>query len=55
VRAGEPVLILEAMKLFHTLAAPADATVASIAVEVGATVDKGTVLVTFDTARTTPA
>ncbi len=54
VRTGDPVLILEAMKLFHTLTAPADATVASIAVDVGATVNKGALLVTFDAVRTTP-
>ncbi|MCC7120352.1 MAG: hypothetical protein IT493_02245 [Gammaproteobacteria bacterium] len=50
VKAGEPVLVLAAMKLFHTLAAPADAIVASIEVTAGATVGRGTVLLSFETA-----
>ncbi|HEU0197920.1 MAG TPA: biotin carboxylase N-terminal domain-containing protein [Nevskiaceae bacterium] len=47
VKTGEPVVVLEAMKLFHTLLSPADATVASIEVEAGATVTRGTVLLTL--------
>jgi len=49
VKAGESVLVLEAMKLFHTLVSPSDATVASIEVEAGVTVNKGTVLITLET------
>ncbi|MGE3773171.1 MAG: biotin carboxylase N-terminal domain-containing protein [Gammaproteobacteria bacterium] len=48
VQAGEPVLVLEAMKLFHTLVAPFDASVASVEVEEGATVDKGAELLIFE-------
>ncbi|HMM76872.1 MAG TPA: biotin carboxylase N-terminal domain-containing protein [Gammaproteobacteria bacterium] len=48
VSAGEPVLVLEAMKLFHTLVAPFEAIVAAVEVEQGATVDKGAVLLSFE-------
>ncbi|MFJ8816599.1 ATP-binding protein [Amycolatopsis thermoflava] len=44
VGAGEPVVVMEAMKMEHTVGAPADGTVAEIAVTVGQTVDLGTVL-----------
>ncbi|TRC91865.1 acetyl/propionyl/methylcrotonyl-CoA carboxylase subunit alpha [Mesorhizobium sp. WSM4310] len=43
---GQPLLILEAMKMEHTIAAPHDAVVAEIAAE-GAQVTDGTVLVRF--------
>jgi propionyl-CoA carboxylase alpha chain len=44
VAAGDPVLVLEAMKMQHTVAAPADGTVTSISVEAGAQVAAGDVL-----------
>ncbi|MDO5751821.1 biotin carboxylase N-terminal domain-containing protein [Arthrobacter sp.] len=44
VTAGQPLLVLEAMKMLHTIGAPADGTVAELLVTVGATVNVGTVL-----------
>jgi 3-methylcrotonyl-CoA carboxylase alpha subunit len=49
VTKGQPLLILEAMKMEHTIAAPHDGIVADIAVE-GAQITEGTVLVTFEEA-----
>ena len=46
VRRGQPLAILEAMKMEHTLAAPQDGVVAEIVSE-GAQVSDGTVLVRF--------
>ncbi|QKC86504.1 acetyl/propionyl/methylcrotonyl-CoA carboxylase subunit alpha [Mesorhizobium sp. NZP2077] len=43
---GQPLLILEAMKMEHTIAAPHDGVIAEIAME-GAQVSDGTVLVRF--------
>ncbi len=43
---GQPLLILEAMKMEHTIAAPHDGTIAEIVAE-GAQVSDGTVLVRF--------
>lgn len=47
VTKGQPLLILEAMKMEHTITAPADGTIASI-VGQGQQVEDRTVLVTFD-------
>lgn len=47
VSKGDPLLILEAMKMEHTIAAPHDGTIAEIAAE-GAQVTDGTVLVRFE-------
>ena len=49
VTKGQPLLILEAMKMEHTIAAPHDGVVAEIAAE-GAQITEGTVLVTFEEA-----
>ena len=46
VAKGQPLLILEAMKMEHTIAAPHDGVIAEIAAE-GAQVSDGTVLVRF--------
>ena len=46
VTKGQPLLILEAMKMEHTIAAPHDGVIAEIAAE-GAQVTDGTVLVRF--------
>jgi len=46
VAKGQPLLILEAMKMEHAIAAPHDGTIAEIAAE-GAQVSDGTVLVRF--------
>ncbi|MGN6469646.1 MAG: acetyl-CoA carboxylase biotin carboxyl carrier protein subunit, partial [Rhizobiaceae bacterium] len=43
---GQPLLVLEAMKMEHTIAAPHDGIVAEIAAEGGQVTD-GTVLVRF--------
>lgn len=45
---GEPVLVLEAMKMENVLKAPADATVKAIKVQIGNAVDKGQVLVVLE-------
>ncbi|MDN2567483.1 acetyl/propionyl/methylcrotonyl-CoA carboxylase subunit alpha [Aquibium sp. A9E412] len=51
VRKGQALLVLEAMKMEHTIAAPHDGQVAEIAAE-GAQVTDGTVLVRFEEAAT---
>jgi 3-methylcrotonyl-CoA carboxylase alpha subunit len=48
VTAGDPVLTLEAMKLFHSLAAPLTGTVRAIHVKTGDIVAHGALLVEFD-------
>lgn len=48
VKAGDPVIILEAMKMEIPVVAPEDGTVASINVAVGDAVDAGAVLATLD-------
>jgi propionyl-CoA carboxylase alpha chain len=45
VAAGQPVVVLEAMKMEHTVTAPAAGTVTTVAVEVGAQVETGSLLV----------
>jgi 3-methylcrotonyl-CoA carboxylase alpha subunit len=47
VKRGTPLVVLEAMKMEHTLTAPADATVASVDVTVGDQVREGAVLIRF--------
>ncbi len=44
VTAGQPLLVLEAMKMEHTLAAPNDGVLAELNVTAGQQVDVGTVL-----------
>jgi 3-methylcrotonyl-CoA carboxylase alpha subunit len=46
VTKGQPLLVLEAMKMEHSIAAPHDGIVADIAAE-GAQVSEGTVLARF--------
>ncbi|RYP87181.1 biotin/lipoyl-binding protein, partial [Nocardioides guangzhouensis] len=48
VRAGQPVLVLEAMKMQHTITAPADGVVTEIPVDAGAQVAAGAVLAVVD-------
>lgn len=48
VKKGDPLLILEAMKMENVIKAAADGSVKSIAVQKGAPVDKGQLLLTFD-------
>ena len=47
VRKGQPLAVLEAMKMEHTLSAPADATVEEVQVAAGDQVADGTVVVRF--------
>jgi acetyl/propionyl-CoA carboxylase alpha subunit len=51
VRAGAPVVVLEAMKMEHSVSAPHDGTVTRIGVSVGQSVDVGTVLALVDVAE----
>ena len=44
VSAGTPIIVLEAMKMEHTVRAPAEGVVASISVATGDQVDSGQVL-----------
>lgn len=48
VAKGDPIIILEAMKMENVLKAPADVTIKSIHCEAGHAVEKNTVLVRFD-------
>jgi pyruvate/2-oxoglutarate dehydrogenase complex dihydrolipoamide acyltransferase (E2) component len=50
VVAGAPVVVLEAMKMEHTVRAPHDGIVAEIGVGQGQTVDTGTVLAVVEEA-----
>ncbi|MCE3007687.1 MAG: acetyl-CoA carboxylase biotin carboxyl carrier protein subunit [Bacteroidetes bacterium] len=44
---GEPLIVLEAMKMENVIKSPADVVIASIAVQVGQAVEKNQVLVSF--------
>ena len=48
VRAGQGVVIVEAMKMENELKAPADGTVLRIEIEAGSTVDKGATLIVLE-------
>lgn len=48
VKKGQVVLVLEAMKMENDITAPADCVISSIAVNSGATVATGDVLVTYN-------
>jgi biotin carboxyl carrier protein len=48
VAAGAPLVVLEAMKMEHTVASPADGRVASVLVTVGQQVEAGAALVVID-------
>nr|WP_273543426.1 acetyl-CoA carboxylase biotin carboxyl carrier protein subunit [Sneathiella sedimenti] len=52
VAKGDPLVVLEAMKMEHTLTAPRDGTIEDIFFEVGDQVDEGTVLVRFESEET---
>ncbi|MDE0116910.1 MAG: ATP-grasp domain-containing protein [bacterium] len=52
VSTGDTVVVLEAMKMFHTLAAPATLQVAEVRVSVGDQVDTGQLLVVFHSPTT---
>ena len=48
VKAGDPILVLEAMKMENDIVAPQDGTVATINVAVGDSVESGAVLATMN-------
>jgi len=48
VKRGTALLMLEAMKMEHTITAPADGTVAEVRFKPGDQVDEGAALVVFD-------
>jgi propionyl-CoA carboxylase alpha chain len=48
VRAGQPLLVLEAMKMEHEIVSPADGIVGSLPVSVGDQVDAGSLLAAID-------
>ena len=50
VTRGAALVVLEAMKMEHTITAPADGTVATVPVVVGDMVEEGAVLVSLDLA-----
>jgi biotin carboxyl carrier protein len=54
VDSGDPVIVIEAMKMLHTLAAAGAGTVAEIRVAPGDQVAAGQILVTFETAACDP-
>jgi len=47
VQRGAPLLVIESMKLEHTIAAPRDAVIGSVAVSVGQQLAPGQLLITF--------
>jgi 3-methylcrotonyl-CoA carboxylase alpha subunit len=49
VEAGAPLVVLEAMKMEHTIKAPADGTVVSMPFVVGDMVNEGVELLSFET------
>ncbi|MDA1100488.1 MAG: acetyl/propionyl/methylcrotonyl-CoA carboxylase subunit alpha [Proteobacteria bacterium] len=51
VKKGDPLLILEAMKMEHTIAAPRDAVIAAIPFAPGEQVDEGTELILFEASK----
>lgn len=48
IRRGEPLLVLEAMKMRNSITAPIDATIRAIVVQPGQMVTKGQLLVEFE-------
>ena len=51
VKRGAPILILEAMKMEHTIAAPADGRVEALHYGVGDMVEEGAELLAFEAAE----
>jgi 3-methylcrotonyl-CoA carboxylase alpha subunit len=49
LRRGDPLLVLEAMKMEHILSAPRDCVIAAVAVSEGEQVAEGRLLVSFVT------
>jgi propionyl-CoA carboxylase alpha chain len=51
VQSGQPIVVLEAMKMEHTIAVPAAGTLTSVAVAVGAQVETGSLLAVIEPAE----
>jgi 3-methylcrotonyl-CoA carboxylase alpha subunit len=51
VRRGQPVIVLEAMKMEHTIVAPSDGTIKKVKFAVGELVDEAVELVEFEPAK----
>jgi acetyl-CoA carboxylase biotin carboxylase subunit len=51
VKKGQPLAVLEAMKMEHTLAAPADAKIAGVEVSQGDQVNEGAIILRFETEK----
>jgi 3-methylcrotonyl-CoA carboxylase alpha subunit len=51
VRRGQPLLVLEAMKMEHSIVAPHDGTVEEVRYRVGDQVDEGATLVSLSDAE----
>ena len=47
VEAGDPILVLEAMKMENVIKSPASGVVSSVDVKTGGTVEKNEVMITF--------
>jgi 3-methylcrotonyl-CoA carboxylase alpha subunit len=47
IKRGQAIIVLEAMKMEHTLAAPADTTIEAVNVAAGDQVSEGTTVVSF--------
>jgi biotin carboxyl carrier protein len=54
VSAGAPLLVLEAMKMEHTVAAPADGRIVALYVTAGDQVEEGIVLLDFERSTDPP-
>lgn len=48
VKEGDPLVVLEAMKMENVLKSPADVRIRSLSVNIGDAIDKNTVLITFE-------
>ena len=48
IKEGDPVIVLEAMKMENVLKSPGDAVVKGIAVSKGDAIDKNTLLISFE-------
>jgi pyruvate carboxylase subunit A/propionyl-CoA carboxylase alpha chain len=55
VHAGQVLVVLEAMKMEHSVRTPHEGTLAQLNVSAGQTVDMGTVLAVVDNATGSPA
>jgi acetyl-CoA carboxylase carboxyltransferase component len=55
VRAGQPVIVLEAMKMEHEIVAQADGRISGVSVQVGETVSEGQSLVVLSPGAVSPA